>query len=591
MPRIYLTYRPEESILDEVRAIAGRLEQDWGQDCIVLSPTYTADDILALAEGVRRCDALLMLIGPFWSQLVNEERRHILQDPGDYQYTELMTALELNMWISVVRLRNAPPIDASLLPPDLKALAREDSFSLDMAQLDEAIQALKERIRFSRRRQVMTSTSGKGSYLRPPLEDPRRAAPTIHPQVSSILDDLRLGLRTRPLVVMALVIIVAIGAILLGSSPSQPRLLPTVATQQAELRATEAVAVQTMEIALTLEALALATRAAASATAAESTRVVEEANVQRLLNSVLAPRLAISRDTMDRVETLQTMRIPRDASPDAYRWVVFSANGRYLFTERKNGLTRYDMTSGQAQAQSQVAAGLVRLAVLNSGDYLALLGDGRIAQVEWVGGADRAPRVSDLAIDHTSDVASDGELIALGFEDRVVIQRRQGQGWVRVRTLPLASPPMVMVASSGKLAVAMQDNSLLAVDMNSGETLLNLPADLEKTQAMNLSADGNVVALAYSNGLIEVSSLRTGESLARFSEPGVRDVALNANGTLIATASSGNGVVLRTIGPQSQRRTLYHPDFLPHAINFSSDDRTIVANDDQKVTIYGIPAR
>ncbi|MCS6836144.1 MAG: toll/interleukin-1 receptor domain-containing protein [Anaerolineae bacterium] len=574
MPRIYLTYRPEEGTRDEAQAIARRLEQDWGQGHVSLSPTYDADDILALAEGVRRCDALLMVIGPFWNQLVDEKHRHISQDTTDYQYTELLAALELNMWISVIRLRGAPPIQAAVLPPDLRSLAREDSFSLDMANLDEAMQALKERIRFSRRKQSLAQSAIKPPRPLPPLEDPRRAPSRVY------RPETRPWYRVRPLVALALLTIVGAAFVFPSiSGTPRPSLRPTLSIDEIRATADADSVTRTAQSLATVHALA--------------TRSAEEMQARRLSSSVLASRLAISSDTLPKLEVLQTMRVPRAATPDSYRWIVFSANGRYLFAERSRGLTRYSTADGQAETQSQFASNLLRLAVLNNGNYAALFGDGRIAHVEWTGSINRTPRVYELASSNTSDVASDGELIALGFRDRVVIQRPQGQGWVRARTFPIASRPTIMVANSGRVAVVTESGSTHLFDMTNGETMLSVPAfePPRPIQAMNLSADGNVIALAYEDWDVEVFSV-TGGRVDRFEQPSVRDVALNADGTLIAIASEGNGVVLRRVGdPEQQRVVFYDPGFRPVGINFSPDDRTLVANDNQKVTIYGIPTQ
>jgi hypothetical protein len=636
MPRIYLTYRPEEGTHDEAQAIARHLEQTWGQGHVVLSPAYEAHDILALAEGVRRCDALLLLIGPFWHQLVDEKRRHVLHEPTDYQYTELMTALELDMWISVIRLKDAPPPQASILPPDLRRLAREDSFALNMAERDEALEALNKRIRFSRRKQTTPHLASKTPRPLPPLEDSRRVAPSVRPAQQNFW--------ANSWTIRAFLLLVALGIVLalatqIGAPNTRPRLIvseptqirrePTTvtidpvqllsmslgdlqstrladirsnaeATPQPNLSAEDIRATSRALLSGTLEANSplsdSATRAAQSRATAYvlATRSVEEAYARRLRGTVLDERLSISSDTLELVETLQTMRILSD---DAYEWAVFSPDGRYLFVERTLGITRYDMRFGKAEREEAESLGIRRLAPLNNGGYATLFDDSRMAQVDWPTREGVLPMVHNLVGDYGEawDVASDGDLLAFGFEDVVyIVKPRAVQDFYEVSRIPLGSPPVIMVANAGRLAVVMKDTSAAVYDMGSGEALLSLPvpSTARPIQAMSFSADGNVMALAFQDGGVDVFSVDSGERVDRLQQPYVSDVALNHNGTVAALAKEEDGLSLHLIRSTAERsHVLPSEGFVPHSVNFSPDGRTLVANDDQKVTIYGIPAR
>jgi len=599
MPRIYLTYRPEEGTHDEAQAIARHLEQTWGQGHVILSPAYEAHDILALAEGVRRCDALLLLIGPFWHQLVDEKRRHVLHEPTDYQYTELMTALELDMWISVIRLKDAPPPQASILPPDLRRLAREDSFALNMAERDEALEALNKRIRFSRRKQTTPHLASKTPRPLPPLEDPRISPPPPRPAITRP--------PVRAIFAMLVVLTVSIGVAnwLFASPPAPPsfRFRETGllrATDRPILSAEDIRATSRALLSGTLEANSplsdSATRAAQSRATAYvlATRSVEEAYARRLRGTVLDERLSISSDTLELVETLQTMRI---LSNDAYEWAVFSPDGRYLFVERTLGITRYDMRFGKAEREEAESLGIRRLAPLNNGGYATLFDDSRMAQVDWPTREGVLPMVHNLVGDYGEawDVASDGDLVAFGFEDVVYIVRpRAARNFDEVSRIALESPPVIMVANAGRLAVVMQDTSAAVYDMGSGEALFSLPAPstARPIQAMSLSADGNVMALAFRDGWVEIFAVSAGGRVDRLEQPFVSDVALNHNGTVAALAKEEDGLSLHLIRSTAERsHVLPSEGFVPHSVNFSPDGRTLVANDDQKVTIYGIPAR
>lgn len=165
MPRIYVTYRPEDSVRDEVERICQRLEQEWGAGSVQRTPAYQAQDILQLGREVQACDALILVVGQFWARLVDERGKPLLMNGNDYQYTELVAALEVDMWVSLITVDQTPVPTRQDFPEELHELLRHDRFSVTREQIDDALEALKGRIRFSRKKnQYAPKGKAKSNY-------------------------------------------------------------------------------------------------------------------------------------------------------------------------------------------------------------------------------------------------------------------------------------------------------------------------------------------------------------------------------------------------------------------------------------------
>src|SRR5689334_13388801 len=103
MPRIYLTYRPEDSTHQEVERIYARMAARYGAENVLRTAAGGNVDAAYLAQLVNDCDALIVVIGRFWLNMLTEEGQRVIDDHDDYQHIELMTALaDENMWVTVI---------------------------------------------------------------------------------------------------------------------------------------------------------------------------------------------------------------------------------------------------------------------------------------------------------------------------------------------------------------------------------------------------------------------------------------------------------------------------------------------------------
>ena len=102
----------------------------------------------ALEKTLAGCAVFLAIIGPQWAAMVSPNGQRRLDDPNDFVRKELRTALAERVRIIPVLVGGAAMPDASVLPLELKALAkhqaveiRHERFRADVEGLAEAIAA------------------------------------------------------------------------------------------------------------------------------------------------------------------------------------------------------------------------------------------------------------------------------------------------------------------------------------------------------------------------------------------------------------------------------------------------------------------
>lgn len=83
-----------------------------------------------LRDAVKKCQVMLVLIGPGWLQAKNSAFLRRLEDPQDFVRQEIAQALSLRKKVIPVLFDDTPMPDASDLPEGLKPLAHCDALSL-----------------------------------------------------------------------------------------------------------------------------------------------------------------------------------------------------------------------------------------------------------------------------------------------------------------------------------------------------------------------------------------------------------------------------------------------------------------------------
>ena len=143
-----MSYRREDSA-----GWAGRLVDDLAekfgaanvfQD--IHSITAGMDFVDAMNETLQKTDCALVVIGPFWLSLRDEEGGRRLDDASDYVRLEVATALRRGSPVIPVLVGGAKMPTPASLPEELKPLARRNAaeltdkrWSYDLDQLARAI--------------------------------------------------------------------------------------------------------------------------------------------------------------------------------------------------------------------------------------------------------------------------------------------------------------------------------------------------------------------------------------------------------------------------------------------------------------------
>jgi hypothetical protein len=135
MAYIFLCYRREDTSTWAL-LLHKALTQDFGQtvfmDIDSLQPgvnwVQTIDDTL------NRCDAVLVLIGPRWSDIKNDSGRRRLVDQKDPVRLEIKTALERGIPVVPVFLDGASMPEARKLPKALSSLSAQNGVTISTAR-------------------------------------------------------------------------------------------------------------------------------------------------------------------------------------------------------------------------------------------------------------------------------------------------------------------------------------------------------------------------------------------------------------------------------------------------------------------------
>jgi hypothetical protein len=138
MSRIFISYRRDDS-LGWAGRLADTLKISFGADQIFMD-IATIEPGLDFAEaietGVSSCDVVLVVIGPRWLTVKDEEGQRRLDDLGDYVRMEIATALQRNIRVIPVLVGGVSMPNTAALPDDLKMLARRQAHELSDQRWD-----------------------------------------------------------------------------------------------------------------------------------------------------------------------------------------------------------------------------------------------------------------------------------------------------------------------------------------------------------------------------------------------------------------------------------------------------------------------
>lgn len=123
---IFVNYREEDTLTD-LETLGFRLGTHFGQDSVFIARDCVElglDWEQRIERAARLCEVMLVLIGPKWLTMADEDGDRRLDDPGDLLRREIETALERGIPIIPVLVRGAHMPRQEDLPDSLKELSK-----------------------------------------------------------------------------------------------------------------------------------------------------------------------------------------------------------------------------------------------------------------------------------------------------------------------------------------------------------------------------------------------------------------------------------------------------------------------------------
>ena len=151
---IFISYRRDETGLAAVH-LADRLHQRFDRSQVFRdldSIGLGVDFRKAIGDALQSCAVALVLIGPTWARMTDEQGRQRLDDPGDFVRVEVETVLGRHLPVIPVLVGGASMPRPEVLPDRLEQLVyrqaaqlRDESlkqFELDLENLVEKVAGL-----------------------------------------------------------------------------------------------------------------------------------------------------------------------------------------------------------------------------------------------------------------------------------------------------------------------------------------------------------------------------------------------------------------------------------------------------------------
>jgi len=125
-PGIFINYRHADA-LPHARLLQVNLRERFPGAHVFMdleSIEAGLDFVKVISTAVASCGVMVVLIGPQWATLADQQGRRRLDDPDDYVRFEIRAALNRRIRVIPVLVDGAQPLRHQELPPDLRKLAR-----------------------------------------------------------------------------------------------------------------------------------------------------------------------------------------------------------------------------------------------------------------------------------------------------------------------------------------------------------------------------------------------------------------------------------------------------------------------------------
>jgi len=137
LPRIFLCYRREDT-QDAAGRLHDRLVDAYGPDRVFMdidSVPLGIDFVEHVTDQIRKCSAVIVMIGKQWQTIKDKKRRRRrLDNEDDLVRAEIRAALQQKIPVIPVTVQNAAMPHADDLPHDIRPLARRNGIQLDASR-------------------------------------------------------------------------------------------------------------------------------------------------------------------------------------------------------------------------------------------------------------------------------------------------------------------------------------------------------------------------------------------------------------------------------------------------------------------------
>ena len=141
---IFVNYRRSDAGV-EARAIYEHLAKLYGQSRVFIDINFIkegSDFRKVLDQHLRRCRALVAIIGPNWMEASDENGHRRLDDPDDFVRVEIGTAIDRGITVIPVLVNGAPLPHSNELPDDLGQLCFQQAATVTTQNFAEDIRRL-----------------------------------------------------------------------------------------------------------------------------------------------------------------------------------------------------------------------------------------------------------------------------------------------------------------------------------------------------------------------------------------------------------------------------------------------------------------
>jgi len=145
MPRIYISNRPEDTSRNEVVFIHEQLVRSYGEKNVFQSTGSNSEITTNLERLVKSCHFMLIVIGKYWLDMMDEDGERLLDDPFDPIRVEIETGSKARIPTAIILVDDASLPSTDDLPPSLHSMLDQRKIGItSINPLDTAIRRLIE---------------------------------------------------------------------------------------------------------------------------------------------------------------------------------------------------------------------------------------------------------------------------------------------------------------------------------------------------------------------------------------------------------------------------------------------------------------